>query len=196
MRGVLKKAWLSLLFQGALNLVSGVLVFIMKSITILALTQLLGVFSLCSGLVLLAGAFYSRKDDEHWWFLLQSGILQVVLSILFFTALDETGLKLILLIGICAIVIGVSAIVASLRLREEMANENSLIIIGIISILFGSWMVFYPGDGLLDRRWHVAAYLSFSGVATLYLAYRVWKLGREMNTRIGSIKDEININDY
>jgi hypothetical protein len=44
---------------------------------------------------------------------------------------------------------------------------------------------------LLDRRWHVAAYLCFSGLATLYLAFRIWQLGRDMNTSIGSLKEKI-----
>src|SRR5258705_8213376 len=130
MKGVFKKAWLSLLLYGLLTLICGVLLCIMEDLTVISIMQLLGVFALLSGLILLAGAFYSRTQDEHWWFLLQLGILQTIMAILFFTSLDTTGLKLLLLIGICAIVVGSSELVAAVRLREELTNEVSLLVNG------------------------------------------------------------------
>ena len=102
----------------------------------------------------------------------------------------------VLSMGICGIVNGVSSIVASLRLRQELTNEGSLMVIGIISIVFGCWMVFFPGNGLLERKWPIAGYLCFSGLANLYGSLRLWKLRNVMNTLIGLLKDEVNMTDY
>jgi uncharacterized membrane protein HdeD (DUF308 family) len=196
MRAVLKRAWLSLLFHGSLNLLLGVVLSIIQGLTVSSIAQLLGVFAFASGLVLLMGAFNSRHTDESWWFLLQSGLLQVVLAILFFTSQDNTGLRVLSMIGICAIVIGISCIVAMLRLREELMNESSLLISGAVSILFGCWMVFFPGEGLIDRKFHLGAYFFFYGVSMVYLSYEIWKLGKDMNTRIKDFEEEVDLKKY
>jgi uncharacterized membrane protein HdeD (DUF308 family) len=196
MRAVLKKAWLSLLFHGALNLLLGVLLCILQGLTVSSIAQLLGVFAFASGLVLLMGAFNGRHTDENWWFPLQSGLLQVVLAIVFFTSGDSTGLRVLSMIGICAIVIGISCIVAMLRLREELMNESALLISGAVSILFGCWMVFFPGEGLIDRKFHLGAYFFSYGLAIIYLSYEIWKLGRDMNTRIKDFEQEVDMKEY
>ena len=193
MKGVFKKAWLALLLYALLTLICGILLCIMNDLTLISIMQLLGVFALLSGLILLAGALFSRSQDEHWWFLLQLGILQMIMAMLFFTSLDTTGLKLLLLIGICAIVVGSSELVAAVRLREELTNEVSLLVNGIASIVFGCWMVFFPGEGLLGRKLHVAIYMSFCGLTLLILAYRIWRLEKEMTSDVRALEEEISI---
>lgn len=153
----------------------------MNGVITLSMTQLLGIFAAFSSIVLLAGALYSRRENSHWWFLLESGISQFVIAILLLATVGKNSFRLTLLIGVCSIVMGISAFLVSLRIRQELIDESSLLVIGIVCVLFGCWMVFSPGETLPDRKWHVAAYLVLSGLATLYLSYKLWQPEKDMN---------------
>lgn len=175
MKVIIKISWRSLLYYGTLCAMCGlVLPVVNNAVTVL------GIFALLSGCVLLAGAIYSAKDDGNRWFILQTGTLQLVLAAVAFGAPGSDGVKLLLLAGICAIVTGISALIASARLRQEYIGQGPLILSGIASLLFGCWMVFFPGHGLAARKWHIGIYLLFTGLTHVFLIYKVWKLEKEI----------------
>ena len=175
MKVVIKISWRSLLCYGTLCALCGLLLPVVNNTA-----DVLGVFSLLSGFVLLTGAIYSGKEEGNRWFILQTGTLQLVLAVVAFASPGSEGLKLVLLAGTCAIVTAISAFIASARLRQEYINDSPLIISGVASLLFGCWMVFFPGEGLADRKWHIGIYLLFTGLTHLLLIYKVWKLEKEI----------------
>ena len=175
MKVVIKISWRSLLCYGTLCALCGLVIPVVNNTV-----SVLGIFALLSGFVLVAGAIYSGRDEGNRWFILQTGTLQLVLAAVAFSSPGSDGLKLLLLAGSCAIVTGISAFIASARLRQQYINESPLIASGVISLLFGCWMIFFPGAGVADRKWHIGIYLLITGFTHLLLIYKVWKLEKEI----------------
>jgi uncharacterized membrane protein HdeD (DUF308 family) len=178
MKAVLKKSWMSLLYHGVLCMLTCLPLLALNDVNLLV--QVLGIFGFMSGVTLVAGALYSRKEDENWPFILQTGMLQLILACVALFSPGDTGLRLLMLTGTSAIVIGVSAFIASFKLQQESINNTWLIVSGIASVLFGGWIVFFPVESLVDRSWHIAAYLLVTGTSYVLLTYKVWKLEKEI----------------
>jgi hypothetical protein len=77
------------------------------------------------------------------------------------------------LIAFWAIVTGVLEIVAGIRLREVIANELLLILMGVISVLFGILIIVFPGAGALAIVIWIGAYALVFGIILIALAFRL-----------------------
>jgi peptidoglycan/LPS O-acetylase OafA/YrhL len=78
-------------------------------------------------------------------------------------------------IGVNAILAGVIQIVMAVRLRKEIEGEWLLGLAGLVSILFGAFVVIFPGGGALALVWLIAAYAIVVGTILLVLALRLRK---------------------
>jgi uncharacterized membrane protein HdeD (DUF308 family) len=80
---------------------------------------------------------------------------------------------LLYLIAFWAIFTGVFEIVAGLRLRKVIANEWLLLLMGALSLLFGSFILFAPGAGALAIVIWIGAYAVVFGISLIALAFRL-----------------------
>ena len=79
---------------------------------------------------------------------------------------------LVLLIGATALASGIVDIVMAIRLRKVIQGEGFLILNGIVSVLFGVFVFFFPGAGALAMVWLISIYAVITGVLLLALAWR------------------------
>jgi uncharacterized membrane protein HdeD (DUF308 family) len=84
-----------------------------------------------------------------------------------------TAMFLLYLIAFWAILTGVLEIVAGIRLREVIANEMLLILMGVISTLFGILIIIFPGAGALAIIIWIGAYAVVFGTILIVLAFRL-----------------------
>ena len=89
-----------------------------------------------------------------------------------------TALLLLYYVAAWAIAIGVVEIFLAQKLRNEISNEWILIISGFISIIFGLYLVFNPGAGILTLLWLVAVYAIVFGALIVGLALKLKKLNQ------------------
>jgi uncharacterized membrane protein HdeD (DUF308 family) len=61
--------------------------------------------------------------------------------------------------------------VAGVRLREVIANEFLLILMGVISVLFGLLILIFPGAGALAIIFWIGAYAVVFGIILIILAF-------------------------
>ena len=61
------------------------------------------------------------------------------------------------------------------HLRRHIQGEFVHVLNGIISVLFGLFLLLIPGIGLLAIVWWIAGYAVFRGLLLCALSYRLWR---------------------
>lgn len=162
--------WWALALRGLAAIVFGLLTFFVPGITLLTLVILFGAFALVDG-VLNVLAFF-RMASHHWPLLLE-GLVGIIAGVLTFAWPAITALVLLYLIGFWAIFTGVFEIIAGIRLRSVIRNEWLLILMGVLSLLFGGLIFFAPGAGALAIILWIGAYALVFGIFLLALSFRL-----------------------
>ena len=86
-----------------------------------------------------------------------------------------TTIALLMVIAAWAIVTGVFAIAAAIRLRKQIQGEWLLGLSGALSVLFGLALIAFPLAGALTIAWLLGAYALALGVVLIVLGIRLRK---------------------
>ncbi len=113
---------------------------------------------------------------RHWWILLLRGVLAVILGILALAVPGVTALALALLFGAYALIDGIFAVVASIRMTHTDAKWGWLLAEGVLGVLFGIAALAFPGITLLLLVYIVAAWAIVTGITAISTAWRVRKM--------------------
>ena len=170
MLDTLAKNWWALALRGVAAVLFGLLTFFLPGITLVTLVLLFGAYALVDGLFNI-GAFF--RVASHHWALLIEGVIGVIAGILTFMWPAITAITLLYLIAFWAIFTGVFEIVAGIRLRKAIANEWLLLLMGVLSTLFGLLILFAPGAGALAIVLWIGVYAVMFGIVMLVLAFRL-----------------------
>jgi uncharacterized membrane protein HdeD (DUF308 family) len=180
----LTKRWWLLLLRGVAAIAFGVLAFIWPGLTLLTLVILYGAFALIDGILALAAALSGRGEAVPRWWLVLTGILGIGAGLITFFWPGITALVLILFIGVWAVVRGIMEIVAAIQLRKEIEGEWLLILLGVLSVLFGLGVLVFPGAGALALIWVIAIYAVVIGIVEIMLALRLRAHNSRMSARL------------
>ena len=167
---LLARYWWALALRGVFAVLFGLLTFFIPGITLLALVLLFGIYALLDGIFDIISAI--RSPGHHWAFVLE-GIVGIAVGILTLMWPRITGLALLYLIAFWAIFTGVLEIIAGIRLRQMIANELLLILMGVLSLLFGFFIIIFPSAGALAIAFWIAAYALIFGIMLIALAFRL-----------------------
>jgi uncharacterized membrane protein HdeD (DUF308 family) len=84
-----------------------------------------------------------------------------------------TAVALLILIAAWAIVQGIFEIAAAIRLRKEIKNEWLLILSGVLSVVFGVFMIANPGAGAIAVLWLIGVFSVAYGALLIFLAFKL-----------------------
>ncbi|KFE67821.1 HdeD family acid-resistance protein [Hyalangium minutum] len=112
------QSWGSLIFEGAVGILVGVLTIAWTRITALALLLLIAFWALITGAAEVAAAIRLRKQIKGEWLMALSGVLSIAFGVLLLVAPAAGALAVILWIGAYAIIFGALMLGLSLRLRS------------------------------------------------------------------------------
>ncbi len=166
----LAKNWWALALRGLAAVLFGLLTFLAPGITLVTLVFLFGAYALVDG-VLNVIAFI--RVPSHHWALLLEGIIGMIAGVLTFAWPAITAIVLLYVIAFWAIFTGVFEIVAGVRLRKAITNEWLLLLMGVLSLLFGVLILFAPGLGALAIVLWIGTYALAFGTFLLILAFRL-----------------------
>lgn len=177
MKDLVAPSWWMFAWRGAVALLFGVLAILWPGLTLLWLVAMYAVYAIFGGGVAIVGAVKHRQRDRGWWLILLLGLVSVAAGILAIFYPGLTALVLVLLMGASALVTGILDIAFAIRLRKVIKHEWLLILSGVVAIIFGLLVLFFPGTGALALVWLISFYATFTGVLLLALAWRVRKAG-------------------
>lgn len=177
MPAVLVGDWRLIALRGAFALLFGVLALVWPDLTVTALVLLFGAFVLVDGIANLALAVSFPTDARHRRkALLLEGVAGVLIGAVTFAWPGITALALLWVIALWALVTGALEIAAAVRLRRALRGDWLLGVVGVLSVLFGLFLLITPGEGALVITWVIGWYAVIFGVLLLFLAWRVQRL--------------------
>ena len=172
MQRLLARSWWHLALRGVAALAFGVLALLWPAVTLLFLVALFAAFALASGAATLAGALRHRAEPG-WWLLFLLGLASVAAGIVALFYPRITAFVLVVVMGVNAIFSGVLDISMAIRLRREIRGEWLLALAGAVSIVFGAFVLTFPGTGALALVWLIAFYAIVLGALFLALGLRL-----------------------
>ena len=176
--GSLAKNWWLLLLRGLLAVAFGVLLFTRPSISVAILITFFGAYSLVDGVFSAYSAISQRSQHEHWVLMLVGGLCGIAIGLITFYSPGITAIVLLFYIAIWSIIIGISQIIMAVKLRAEIKGEFWLGLAGLVSVLFGMYLIYNPGAGILSVIWVLAAYAVLFGFLMIALSLRVKGLAK------------------
>lgn len=172
MRQLLSRSWWTLALRGAAAVIFGILALAWPGVTLLFVVALFAAYAIVAGAAALAGALRNR-GEQGWWLVLLLGIVSLAAGVVAIFYPGITALALVLVIGVNAIFSGALDVSMAVRLRREIHGEWLLALAGVLSILFGAFVVIFPGAGAFALLWLIGVYAIATGVLLLLLAFRV-----------------------
>jgi uncharacterized membrane protein HdeD (DUF308 family) len=180
-RAVGKLWWLPLV-RGILLIILGGYALFRPGMSMLLLTQLLGIYLVFEGILAIMAALMG-ETASRWWTILR-GALAILAGIFAFghpaLVAGLTATFVLYLIAIFAIVLGVLEIIGAVQDRQEIEGEGWLILGGVLAIGFGVLLLIAPmAFGLMFVR-VLGAFAILYGISLISLALRVRGFGKAL----------------
>lgn len=173
MLATLSRNWWVFLIRGIASILFGLMTLFLPGLTLVVLLAFFAAYAIINGAAAVFSAFASRNTDNRWWWQLIEGAVSILAGVLVLLWPDIAAVTLLLVIGIWAVLTGILQIVTAIRLRREINNEWLLGLSGVVSILFGAYLIFFPGAGALALAWLIGLYAIMFGVFFVALAFRL-----------------------
>jgi uncharacterized membrane protein HdeD (DUF308 family) len=167
--------WWVMLLRALAAIVVGAIAFVSPGVTLFALILLFACYALADGVLSLYAAATGGGQGSRGWLLLE-GVVGVGAGL---AALAWPGLTLLwltVLMGGWGVARGAVEIYMAIKLRARIEGEWSLILHGLVMMLFGLAVLLFPAMGALALAWMVGALALASGVLMAVLAFKLRKL--------------------
>ncbi|EOD78720.1 putative membrane protein [Grimontia indica] len=172
--GALSRNWWVLLLRGIASIIFGFMLWTLPTEeSVETLILVFGIFAFVDGALQVWTAIMERKERDNWVVLMLWGVVGIAAGIMTFTVPGLTAVALLFYIAVWAIAKGVLEIIAAIRLRKEITGEWLLILGGIISILFGGFLMSNPAAGATALIWVIAMYAFIFGVLFVALSFKL-----------------------
>ena len=172
----LSDSWWVFALRGALALLFGVGALSYPGLTVLVLIIFFGVYALIDGVA----ALLMGIGEKKWSGYMLLGLISVAAGVVAIARPGATALALLFVIGIWALVKGVTEIVAAIQIRKEVEGEWALALSGVFSVLFGLFILVRPGAGALALVWLIAIYAFSLGILQLMVGFKLRRVKKQM----------------
>ena len=172
--------WWLFVVRGVLAIIFGVLALIWPGPTKYILIVLFGAFVLVDGIFTVAAGITFHQYFERWWAVLLEGLAGILLGFLTYLWPGLTALVLVYLIAAWAVITGILEIVAAIQFRRVIAGEWAMILIGLLSIVFGVLLAVFPAVGAVSLVWLIGIYAVADGIMQIIFAFRLRSIRRDI----------------
>jgi uncharacterized membrane protein HdeD (DUF308 family) len=166
-------SWWALALRGLVAILFGLAALFWPGLILAVLIVLFGIYALVDGVLSVVTAFRSSRRGMRRTLLLIEGVIGILFGLLALLWPGLTALALIYIIAFWAILSGIARIVMAFMLRREIANEWSIGLSGVLSVILGIILLILPGAGLLAYTWLIGLLALILGIALIYYAFSV-----------------------
>jgi uncharacterized membrane protein HdeD (DUF308 family) len=118
--------WGLLVLEGVLNILVGIVAFLMPGLTVVFFVTLMAVWSLITGIVMIVAAFKLNPAFGRGW-LIFSGIVSVLFGVALLIAPLVGAVVLTWWLGAYALAFGISLLVLAFKLRGHRSHEGGAV---------------------------------------------------------------------
>ena len=120
--------WGILIFEGLLNIATGIAAFLWPGLTVIAFVWLIAAWAIVTGALMTAAGSRLNIDHGRWWLVL-GGLLSLAYGVLLIIAPLIGAVVLTWWIGVYALVFGIALVIFSFKLRsrlQELASPTTV----------------------------------------------------------------------
>jgi uncharacterized membrane protein HdeD (DUF308 family) len=179
---VMSRNWWMVLIQGIAAVLFGIaILFTWPGLVLNTMVLVFAVYAFVDGIFAVINAIQHR-NTPRWWVMLLEGAIGILAGIGAFLFPGGAVLTLLYIVAFWAVFTGLTQVVTAIQLRKEIDNEWMLILSGIVSIIFGFLIVFFPGAAILSILTILGILAIIWGVMLVILAFRLRNAGRSSTT--------------
>ncbi|MBE9481980.1 MAG: DUF308 domain-containing protein [Bacteroidetes bacterium] len=138
------KKWWVLAVNGLIALLLGILIISTPATTLIIIGKYFGLVILVGGLILLFTAFYNIKKEKSYGLILIESVITIILGILILIYTRKTLEIFVILIGIWAIIIGISQLAILIDKNYYTSGKYLFLFNGLLTVVLGVFMLFNP----------------------------------------------------
>jgi uncharacterized membrane protein HdeD (DUF308 family) len=121
--------WGILIFEGLLNIATGIAAFLWPGLTVIAFVWLIAAWAIVTGALMTAAGSRLNIDHGRWWLVL-GGLLSLAYGVLLIIAPLIGAVVLTWWIGVYALVFGIALVMFSFKLRSRLQELVSPSVVG------------------------------------------------------------------
>ncbi|MGP0222334.1 HdeD family acid-resistance protein [Paenarthrobacter sp. NCHU4564] len=170
-RRMFKHSGTALLVRGIIAVLFGFLVAALPVATVFGLILAFAVFAVTDGLTNVAHYFYDPSRHSRWT--LVGGFVSIAAGLAAVAWPGLTAAAFGVLLGLWALVLGLSEIVLAFAARETMSGWGVWVLTGFLTAAFGLFLLINPGLGLLSMAAFLAAFSVVAGLLLIVCGIRL-----------------------
>jgi len=159
--------WWNYAVAGVITILFGLGALLWPGLTVVILILLFGIFAIVEGVLALVDMFRRMGQRRTWWPQLVLGVVGIVASLFVFAYPGVTAFVLLYVIAFWALATGLIEVLASLATGQLL-----LLIIGVLTIVFGFILLENPTRGALALITVIGAFAVVRGILLLFEAAR------------------------
>jgi len=183
MKKQLNNNWSLLLVSGLIALFYGILAIFATQGLILTIVTYLGALILIASLVMLYGVYSNYKNHLFKIYDLIQGLVMLILGVML-TFFSQNSLQFfVIIIGLWAILMGIIQLYTAFNLPTEYNGKTSFIINGLITIVFGTALLFNPFEMARYMVVLTGVLAILVGIVLLFFAFKLksYRINIEIN---------------
>ena len=165
---VVARKWWVILLRGLIAIAFGAIALARPGLTLITLILIFGMYILADSIT----ALWIGGGTRLWPFVI-IGVIGVLVGICTITYPGVTAVALLYVIALWSIVRGIGDLLTVLWWRSQTRSLAELIVGGLVSIVFGAWLLSAPARGALAVIWVIGLYAVLVGVLMTIFAFRL-----------------------
>jgi uncharacterized membrane protein HdeD (DUF308 family) len=175
-----KSASTSLIWRGVLAIIVGIIALAWPGVTILALVILFAIYAFIAAGLQAAQAFSSAKAGPVFGHLLL-GLVDLAAGVVALAWPGPTALVLVLIVGVWAIVAGLTEFFAAFASGEPAGTRVLFILGGLITVAFGVVLCARPGVGAVTLALLFGLFSLIAGIWMLVQGIELRRTGKTLD---------------